>query len=316
MVAAQSFKKTRQMTLASAVTCHGIGLHSGLLVNMTLKPAPCDFGIVFVRTDLCGANSVRACRSMLKDTTLSTFIANGKAQVQTVEHLLSALTGMGVDNAVVELDAPEVPIMDGSAMPFVHLIRRAGLNVQRRPRTCIKITKPITVTDGEKRASLIPSAVTAISGEIDFDHPLISRQRFEYVHTTESFVDEIAPARTFGFKKDIDHLVRKGLARGGSLDNAVLLDDRGIVNEGGLRFDDEFVRHKILDAIGDLTLAGYPIQGRLEMVRSGHALNGGLVEALLSSPGSWTMIHEERRFQGRPAIPETDLVFLPRMVPA
>jgi UDP-3-O-[3-hydroxymyristoyl] N-acetylglucosamine deacetylase len=253
---------------------------------------------------------------MLKDTTLSTFIANGKAQVQTVEHLLAALTGMGVDNAVVELDAPEVPIMDGSAMPFVHLIRRAGLTVQHRPRTVIKITKAITVTDGDKRATLLPSGVTSIAGEIDFSHPLIRQQRFEYVHTTESFVDEIANARTFGFKKDIDYLVRQGLARGGSLDNAVLLDENGIVNEGGLRFEDEFVRHKILDAIGDLTLAGYPILGRLEMVRSGHALNGALVEALLSTPGSWTMIHEERRFQSRPAAMEPALAFMPRMVPA
>jgi UDP-3-O-[3-hydroxymyristoyl] N-acetylglucosamine deacetylase len=291
MVALQMNQKSMQTTLAFPVSCHGIGLHTGLLVNMTLKPAPSDYGVVFQRTDLAGVNTVRASRDMLKDTTLSTFLGNGRVLVQTVEHLLAALVGMGVDNVLVELDAPEVPIMDGSALPFIRLIRRAGLKTQRKPRAYLKVTRPIEVSDGDKSAVLLPAEATSISCEIDFHHPLISRQQLDYEHSQAAFIGEIAPARTFGFKKDIDTLVRLGYARGGSLDNAVVLDEQGVVNDEGVRFPDEFVRHKILDAIGDLSLAGYPILGKLVVRKSGHTLNARLVEAVLASRNSWKIIH-------------------------
>ncbi len=280
-----------QTTVMNPISCQGIGLHTGMLVNMTLKPAPCDFGVVFLRKDLSGANSVRASRENLKDTTLSTFLGNGRVLVQTVEHLLAALSGLGVDNILVELDAPEVPIMDGSAAPFIHLIRNAGLKVQRKPRTYLKIKREITVEDGDKMARLSPSPSTRITCEIDFPHPLIKSQSGRYVHNQANFIKEIAPARTFGFKKDVDMMIRNGFARGGSLDNAVVLDDRGVMNEGGLRFEDEFVRHKILDALGDITLAGYPIIGHLTVVKSGHTLNAKLVEALRGSPEAWEAVH-------------------------
>jgi UDP-3-O-[3-hydroxymyristoyl] N-acetylglucosamine deacetylase len=293
MVARQHIKKGMQTTLATAVSCHGIGLHTGYLVNMTLKPAPCDFGVVFLRTDLSGVNSVRACHERLRDTTLATSLGNGKVLVQTVEHLLAALVGMGVDNVLVELDAPEVPVMDGSALPFVHLISRAGLKVQRKRKAYLKITQPVEVQDGDKWAALYPAETTSIGCEIDFIHPSIARQSAEYRHSQANFIREIAPARTFGFKQDIDRLVALGYARGGSLDNAVVLDEAGIVNAGGLRFPDEFVRHKILDAVGDLSLSGYPILGRLVVHKSGHTLNARLVDALLASQDSWELVHEK-----------------------
>lgn len=296
MIAARNTNSGMQTTLASQVTCHGIGLHTGFLVNMVMKPAPCDFGVVFLRTDLSGVNSVRACREKLKDTTLSTFLGNGKVLVQTVEHLLAALVGMGVDNVLVELDAPEVPIMDGSALPFISLIRRAGLRIQRKPRAYMKIIEPVKVKDGDKMACLMPAEETSIGCEIDFDHPLITKQEADYVHNRENFIREIAPARTFGFKKDIDNLIRMGFARGGSLDNAVVLDDDSVINDEGLRFEDEFVRHKILDAIGDLSLAGYKIVGRLIIRKSGHTLNARLVEELLRSEECWEIVREEGSF--------------------
>jgi UDP-3-O-[3-hydroxymyristoyl] N-acetylglucosamine deacetylase len=288
-----------------------MGLHTGLLVNMTLKPAPCDFGVVFLRTDLSGVNSVRASRENLKDTTLSTFLGNGRVLVQTVEHLLAALTGLGVDNVLVELDAPELPIMDGSAAPFIHLIRNAGLKRQRKPRAYLRIKKKIFVQDGDKSATLTPAKETSIACEIDFPHPMISIQRGNYVHNQENFIREIAPARTFGFKKDVDKMIEMGFARGGSLDNAVVLDDHGVINEGGLRFQDEFVRHKILDALGDLSLAGHPIIGRLSVVKSGHTLNAKLVDMLLKSEDSWELVQESQGVLTRKAVPEEKIYSFP-----
>jgi UDP-3-O-[3-hydroxymyristoyl] N-acetylglucosamine deacetylase len=279
-----------QTTLATAISCHGIGLHTGMLVNMTLKPAPCDFGIVFLRTDVNGVNTVRACRGRIIDTTLSTSLGNGRVHVQTVEHLLAALSGLGVDNVLVEIDAAEVPIMDGSALPFVHLIRRAGLRKQRKPRSFLKVIEPVEVSDGDKHAVIFPSEETEIVSAIDFSHPRIGRQDFSWTAGEASFVRDIAPARTFGFKKELDWLISRGFARGGSLDNAVVLDNEGIINDEGLRFEDEFVRHKILDAVGDLSLAGHPIIGRLEASKSGHTLNARLVETLLESRNSWRII--------------------------
>ncbi len=286
-------KESLQATIASPVSFNGIGLHTGYLVNMTLKPAPSDYGVVFLRRDLSGINTVRAGRDNLKDTTLSTFLGNGTVLVQTVEHLLAALRGMGVDNVLVELDAPEVPIMDGSALPFTNLIRRAGLRLQSKPRKYMKITSPVVVEEGDKMAALYPAEALTIEGEIEFSHPLISRQSARYEHNQANFLREIAPARTFGFKKDIDRLVRLGFARGGSLDNAVVLDETDVINEEGLRFKDEFVRHKILDAVGDLCLAGWPVIGRLAIRKSGHTMNAKLVDALMHAGDCWEFVQEK-----------------------
>lgn len=285
-------KKVMQTTLARAVHCSGIGLHSGAPVNMTLRPAPEDSGVCFVRLDLEGeARRVPVRLESVSDTMLGTTIANGKGgRVLTIEHLMSALAGLGVDNVEIELDAEEIPILDGSAAGFVVLVESAGLKRQKRPRRHIRIRRPIAVEEGGKRAELSPCGDCEFDFEIDFPTPVIGRQRYRLRLTPKSFKSEIARARTFGFLKDVDALRAMGLARGGSLDNAIVIDGDRVLNPEGLRFRDEFVRHKLLDAMGDLYVLGTPICGRYTAVRSGHALNIELARALLGRRDAFELV--------------------------
>ena len=276
-----------QKTIKSRICCTGVGLHNGRRVEMTLIPAELGSGIVFRRAD-CGGALVDARFDNVSDTTLGTSLKNGGGiGVATIEHLMAALAGLGIDNLVVELDGPEVPIMDGSAAPFVFLAECAGIVEQQVPRTAIEVLRPVEVVDGERYVSLTPSDGFSISCEISFDHPAIAGQSCYVELTKGAFKRELARARTFGFLADIDQLRANGLALGGSLDNAVVLSDDAVLNDGGLRYADEFVRHKALDCIGDLYLAGGPIIGHVECVRSGHKMNHRLLEALFADESAW-----------------------------
>ena len=276
-----------QHTLRSAIRCRGIGLHSGRKVAMTLHPASPGTGILFRRSDV-GAE-IRATWSNMAEATLCTVLANGQgAQIVTVEHLMAALAGAEIDNAIVELDGPEVPIMDGSAAPFLFLIERAGVAEQDAERRAIRVLKPVVVSDQGASAALYPDSGFAMSFEIDFDNPLIRRQDIGLIFDTETFRTELSRARTFGLLDDVHRLRAAGLARGGSLANAVVVSGDQVLNNGGLRWADEFVRHKLLDAYGDLYLAGGPIAGRFRGVRSGHAHTRRLLAALFADPAAWT----------------------------
>ena len=278
-----------QKTLKSAINCTGIGLHGGTRVAMTLNPAKPDTGIVFCRTDCAGAE-VAARFNNVSDTMLGTSLKNGDGVgVATVEHLMAALAGLEIDNLVIELDGAEVPIMDGSAAPFVYLAECAGIVEQAMPRTAIEVLKPVEVSDGERFASLSPSVGFSISCEIEFCHPAIARQSCYVDLANGAFKRELARARTFGFLSDIDHLRANGLALGGSLDNAVVLSEDAILNDGGLRYADEFVRHKALDCVGDLYLAG-PVIGHVDCIRSGHKTNNELLTALFADPEAWRRV--------------------------
>jgi UDP-3-O-[3-hydroxymyristoyl] N-acetylglucosamine deacetylase len=273
-----------QKTLKSAIHCRGVGLHSGLKVGMRLCPAAADTGIVFRRD---GAE-IPALWSNVVDSSLCTTLSNREGvSVGTVEHLLAALAGCEVDNVAIEIDGPEVPIMDGSAEPFVFLIDCAGLVEQDAPRRAIKILRPVSLTEGSKTAALLPEDGFSMTVEIDFASRAISRQDIALVIDAATFKSEIARARTFGFLHEVDRMRAAGLARGGSLENAVVVSGDTVLNEGGLRFGDEFVRHKMLDAVGDLALAGAPIIGHFRGVRSGHALNRRVLETLFASPDAW-----------------------------
>lgn len=282
-----------QHTIAQPAVIGGTGLHSGRTVTMRLLPAAAGAGIVFVRTDLPdGQNEIPARWDLVTDTRLCTLISNRHgARVGTVEHLMSALRGCGIDNLRIEIDGPEVPVMDGSAAPFVDLIDATGLNRQEQPVRVIRVLKDIRVQDGDKSAALTPSDEFAFAGEIEFSHPSIGRQRFSTSLLNGNFRHDIAHARTFGFAHEVEFLRKNGLALGGSLENAIVLDQAGILNPGGLRFADEFIRHKLLDAIGDLYLAGSPILGRYEGNRAGHAINNALLHALFADPAAW--VYEE-----------------------
>ncbi|HLO77652.1 MAG TPA: UDP-3-O-acyl-N-acetylglucosamine deacetylase [Magnetospirillum sp.] len=281
----------RQRTLKTAIGCTGIGLHSGAKVTMVLHPAEADTGIRFKRTDIAGRGAiVPALWSNVGDTRMNTCLVNeAGVQVGTVEHLLSALAGSGVDNCLIEINGAEVPVMDGSAAPFLFLIECAGTVEQAAPRRAIRVLKRVTVTDGEKMASFAPSPAFSLHFEIDFASQAISRQEFSVNLSKGSFKSEISRARTFGFEQEVAMLRAHGLARGGSLDNAVVIDSTGtkVLNDDGLRYTDEFVRHKILDAVGDLSLAGAPILGAFHGVRSGHALNNQLLRALFADQTAW-----------------------------
>ncbi|HTV90917.1 MAG TPA: UDP-3-O-acyl-N-acetylglucosamine deacetylase [Stellaceae bacterium] len=275
-----------QRTLRSVAKCRGIGLHSGEPVAMALRPAAPDSGIVFRRLD-AGAE-IRADWRNTKESALSTVLSNGEGiEIGTIEHLMAALAGAAVDNAIVEIDGPEVPIMDGSAAPFLQLIERAGILAQDAARRAYKILKPVAVGANGCSAALVPEHGFAMSFEIDFDNPLINRQDITVSFDPGTFQSELAPARTFGLLDDWPRLKAAGLARGGSLDNAVVISGNQVLNDGGLRFADEFVRHKLLDAYGDLYLAGGPIIGQFCGVRSGHALNRRLLLALFADPDAW-----------------------------
>lgn len=273
----------KQRTLKESVRATGIGLHSGAKVYMTLRPAPPNSGITFRRIDLDTPVDIPADALKVTGTTLGTTLEHQQAKVATVEHLLSALAGLGVDNAFVDLTAPEVPIMDGSAAPFVFLLQSAGIEEQNAPKRFIRIRKPVEVGDGEKWARLTPYNGFKVNLEIDFDHPVLKKhkQSASLEFSTTSFLKEISRARTFGFLTDIESLRERDLTLGGSIDNAVVMDEYRVLNEDGLRFRDEFVRHKILDAVGDLYLLGCCLIGEFTGYKSGHHLNNSLLRALL-----------------------------------
>ncbi|MEN0651496.1 MULTISPECIES: UDP-3-O-acyl-N-acetylglucosamine deacetylase [Hyphobacterium] len=281
-----------RQTLASAAVCSGIGLHSGERVRLVLKPAAPGTGIVFERTDLETAdNRVEARATNVTTVRLGTTIANeAGVSVATVEHLMAALAALGVDDALIEIDGPEVPIVDGSSAPFVDLIAQVGLKASAMPRRAIRVLKAVSAEFQGRTATFMPSLRPVIDVEIDFPHPSVGRQRYAFDISAETFSGEVASARTFGFKRDVEALRAAGLARGGSMDNAVVLDESGILNEEGLRFADEFARHKALDALGDLALAGAPILGRYQASQPGHALNNVAVRALLADETAWKMV--------------------------
>ncbi|MCK2182642.1 UDP-3-O-acyl-N-acetylglucosamine deacetylase [Halomonas getboli] len=282
----------RQRTLKNVIRATGVGLHSGKKVYLTLRPAPVDTGIVFVRTDLDPEVQIPASADSVTDTTLCTALSKDGVKVATVEHLMSALAGLGIDNAYVDVSAPEVPIMDGSAGPFVFLIQSAGIAEQNAAKKFIRIKREVVVRDGEKEAIFLPHQGFKVSFAIDFDHPVFEAQKQSAVvdFSTTSFVKEVSRARTFGFMRDLEYLRSNNLALGGSLDNAIVVDDYRIVNEGGLRYDDEFVKHKVLDAIGDLYQLGHSLIGEFRGVKSGHALNNQLCRALMANQDAWEIV--------------------------
>ncbi len=280
----------QQRTVQRTVTCTGVGLHSGQPVTLKMVPAPVNHGLVFVRVDLPEKPTIPVRSDLVVDTSLATTLGIGKARVATVEHLLAALSGLGIDNLRLELDGPEVPIMDGSAAPFAEAISQAGIRLQDETKRFLVIKRTVTVTDGDKFATFSPARRFRIDCTIDFKHPLISDQTFTLEFSDRSFVRDVASARTFGFLRDVEKLQKLGLAQGGSLSNAVVVDDFAILNPEGLRFPDEFVRHKILDALGDVSLLGAPVIGALTAFKTGHALNQKLVAKVLSDPANYDIV--------------------------
>jgi UDP-3-O-[3-hydroxymyristoyl] N-acetylglucosamine deacetylase len=279
----------RQRTLKNVIRATGVGLHTGEKIYLTLRPAPVDTGIVFCRVDLEQVVQIAARPENVGDTRLSTTLVSGDVRISTVEHLLSAMAGLGIDNAYIDLSAAEVPIMDGSAGPFVFLIQSAGIEEQEAPKRFIRIRRPIQVEDGDKTARFEPFDGFKVGFTIEFDHPVFksNTQHSEIDFSTTSFVKEVSRARTFGFMHEIEQLRERKLALGGSLDNAVVLDNYRVLNEDGLRYRDEFVKHKILDAIGDLYLLGHSLIGAFEGYKSGHALNNKLLRALIADEAAW-----------------------------
>jgi UDP-3-O-[3-hydroxymyristoyl] N-acetylglucosamine deacetylase len=277
-----------QRTVRRQVACAGIGLHTGNKVTLTLKPAPADSGIRFRRSDL-GGPEIPASLVSLSATNHATGLRRDGATVETIEHLLAALVSLGIDNVMVELNHREVPIMDGSAAPFVYLIQEAGTKTLSVARRYLKVMRPITVARGDKIMSLYPSDHFKITYSISFDHPLLRHQAHTIQITEDAFIDEIAPARTFGFLNEVEMLRQHGLALGGSLENAIVLSETGVLNNQ-LRFEDEFVRHKMLDAIGDLALLGYPIIGHVVAHRAGHALHTEVARKVLDEPDAWKLV--------------------------
>jgi UDP-3-O-[3-hydroxymyristoyl] N-acetylglucosamine deacetylase len=278
-----------QRTLKNSIRATGVGLHTGKKILMTLRPAAVNSGIVFRRSDLPGAADIKAHAENVGDTVLGTTLGKDEVRVSTVEHLLSAFAGLGVDNAIVEVSAAEVPIMDGSAGPFVFLLQSAGLEEQRAPKHFVRIKKTIRVSDGDKWAEFAPFDGFKVNFEIEFNHPIFKRrsQRASMDFSTTSFLKEVSRARTFGFMRDLEMLRSRNLALGGNLDNAIVLDDFRVLNEDGLRYEDEFVKHKILDAIGDLYLLGHSLIGEFSGYKSGHALNNKLLRAVLADLSAW-----------------------------
>lgn len=282
----------KQRTLNNVIRATGVGLHTGEKVYLTLKPAPVDTGIVFRRTDLDPIVEIKATAVNVGDTTLSTSLVNGEARVSTVEHLLSAMAGLGIDNAVVDVTAPEVPIMDGSAGPFVFLIQSSGIVEQDAPKKFIRIKKPVEVRQDDKMAAFKPFDGFKVTFTIDFDHPVFQGRtpRVTVDFSSTSFVKEVSRARTFGFMHEFEFLRSKGLARGASMDNAIAVDEAQVLNEHGLRYEDEFVKHKVLDAIGDLYLLGNSLIGEFDAYKSGHALNNMLLRELLAQKDAWEVV--------------------------
>ncbi|MFO7576772.1 MAG: UDP-3-O-acyl-N-acetylglucosamine deacetylase [Pelovirga sp.] len=279
-----------QRTLEKATTISGIGLHSGVRITMRMRPATANTGIVFHRTDGDRTVSIKACSANVVDTQLATVIGRDGKTVSTIEHLMAALAAFGIDNLHIDIDGAEVPVLDGSAAPFVREIQRAGVKSLDVARKFIAIRKPLEIIEGEKRISIIPSRFFRISFDIAFDHPAISVQNHSMKFTTENFCKEIASCRTFGFLHEVEYLKSKGLARGGSLENAVVVDQQGVMNPEGLRFQNEFVRHKILDAFGDFSLLGAPLLGHIRAFKAGHDLNSKMVKLIENNPDHWVYV--------------------------
>jgi UDP-3-O-[3-hydroxymyristoyl] N-acetylglucosamine deacetylase len=280
-----------QKTIEKEIRCKSVGLHSGRKINMTIKPAGVDEGIVFYRSDLPGSSGIKAEPTSVSNTTLATTLGTNGTRISTVEHLLSAFFGMGIDNAIIETDSFEIPIMDGSSLPFVDFLKEAGIKSQEKSKRFVVIKEPVSVSDDEGSAAILPSPEFRITYDIDFSHPLIGRQSYDMVFSREAYENDICAARTFGFLQEVEYLQARGLALGGSLNNAIVLNDEKVINKEGLRFSDEFVKHKILDAIGDLSLLGMPIIGHFVAYRSGHRLNNLLLRKLLEHRECWEMVH-------------------------
>ena len=302
-----------QKTIARQVSFTGIGLHLGKKVNVTIRPANVDHGIVFLRTDTPEPVEIKADAASVVDTKFATTLGYNGAKISTVEHLLAAFMGLGIDNALVEIDSSEVPIMDGSASPFVYLLKTAGIRVQKKPKKFLVIKRVIRVSDGDKRVILAPFKGLKITYTVDFDHPLIANQSYSAEFCNGTFEREISRARTFGFLKDVEILKANGLAKGGSLDNAIVVGDFRIINDDGLRFPDEFVRHKILDSIGDLSLLGVPVIGHLIAYKSGHSLNYRLMKKVISNKKNWKLIEVCNEEFERYNVPSFELL---KQVPA
>jgi UDP-3-O-[3-hydroxymyristoyl] N-acetylglucosamine deacetylase len=278
-----------QRTLRNSIRATGVGLHTGVNVQMLVLPAPADTGIVFRRTDLPVPVDIPAFAENVGETRLGTTLVKGGVKVSTVEHLLSAFAGLGIDNAIVEVNSPEVPIMDGSAGPFVFLLQSAGIAELAAPKRFVRIRRTVEVRDGDKWARFDPYDGFRVNFEIEFDHPIFKRrlQKATMEFSTITYLKEVSRARTFGFMRDLETMRARNLALGGNLDNAIVLDDSKVLNEGGLRYEDEFVKHKILDAIGDLYLLGHSLIGEFSGYKSGHELNNRLLRALLRDRSSW-----------------------------
>ncbi len=287
---------SQQRTLQNVIRATGVGLHSGEKVFLTLRPAAPDTGIVFRRVDLDPVVEIPARADAVTETMLCTGLSRDGGKAMTVEHLMSALAGLGVDNIYVDLSAPEVPIMDGSSGPFVFLLQSAGIVEQNAPKRFIRIRRPVEVRDGDKIARFEPYDGFRLGFTVEFNHPAIpaSQSRAVVEFSTENYIREVSRARTFGFMRDLEFMRERNLGLGGSMDNAIVLDEFRVLNDDGLRYADEFVRHKILDAVGDLYLAGHPILGAYEGFKSGHALNNKLVRALLAEREAWEEVTFER----------------------
>ena len=281
-----------RQTLAAPVVCAGIGLHSGERVRLALQPALAGTGVIFIRSDVTDRdNRIEAKADSVSAVRLGTTISNGDGvSVATIEHLMAAFAGLGVDDVLVDIDGPELPVMDGSSAPFVSLINRVGLQAHAVPRRAIQVLKPVTIETEGRYCSFMPALRPAIEVEIQFEHMAVGRQNCAFDISPKIFSDTIASARTFGFKRDYEALLEAGLARGGSMDNAIVLDETGVVNPEGLRYQNEFARHKALDALGDLYLAGAPIIGRYIAHRPGHAINNAALKALLADTSAWKMV--------------------------
>jgi len=286
----------KQRTLKTPVRATGVGLHSGIKVEMTLRPAAPNSGIVFRRIDLDPPAELKADPYLVTDTRLCSMLESGAAKVSTVEHLMSALAGLGIDNLIVDLTGPEIPIMDGSSAPFVYLLQSAGIIEQDAAKQYVRILKPIEVRDGDKWARFVPHHGFKVEFTIDFKHPVFEKsgKTVSIDFADNAYTKEVSRARTFGFMHEVEALRNNGLALGGSLDNAIVMDEYRVLNQDGLRYDDEFVKHKVLDAIGDLYLLGHPVIGAFEAYKSGHALNNMLLRELLQHQESWERVSFEQ----------------------
>lgn len=286
-----------QNTIRKTVHCSGVGLHSGKQINMTLNPAEANTGIRFLRSDLDGKNYIPAFMNRVVDTTMATTISEDNVSIATTEHLLAAINGLSIDNILIDVDGPEVPIMDGSSSPFVDLLLEAGSKQQKSYRRLVKITKEISFRDGDRDISIYPYDGFKVTAEINFAHNSIKRQVYSVSVSEQKFIKEISKARTFGFLEDVEKLQQKGLALGASLENAVGMDENGVLNKEGLRYSNEFVRHKIVDIIGDMTLLGCPILGHIVAYKSGHSQHLSLMEKIAATPESWEFVELKKNGQ-------------------